>query len=249
MLYFYAQIDTVMTPDPNEIFPVAGCQSVTYVKPTITNPNIVVGDFTYFSDVDFEKHVLHHYDFNGDRLIIGKFCQIASGVTFIMNGANHQMNAVSTYPFYIMGWHQQPPAIADLPLKGDTVIGNDVWIGQNATILPGVHIGDGAIVGLNSVVGSDVAPYTVVVGNPAKMLRRRFDEDLTEILLRLKWWDKPADEIQRLIPLLCDSDLERVKRELLSYLAGGHYETDNSVNGRSPLPFRCDEKAGTEHWQ
>lgn len=96
----------------------------------------------YVSEVDFESHVLHHYEFIGDKLIIGKFCQIASGVTFIMNGANHQMNAASTYPFYIMGWEQGAPTHNDLPLKGDTIIGNDVWIGQNVTILPGVHIGD-----------------------------------------------------------------------------------------------------------
>lgn len=204
-----------MKPNPNDIFPVANCKSVTYIKPTITNPNIIVGDFTYFSDVDFEKHVLHHYDFNGDKLIIGKFCQIASGVTFVMNGANHQMNAASTYPFYIMnGWEQELPTIADLPIKGDTVVGNDVWIGQNATILPGVHIGDGAIIGLGSVVGSDVEPYTVVAGNPARTIRKRFDDELTALLLKLEWWNKEVDEIQRLIPLLTDSNLQNVKENL-----------------------------------
>lgn len=204
-----------MKPNPNDIFPVANCKSVTYIKPTITNPNIIVGDFTYFSDVDFEKHVLHHYDFNGDKLIIGKFCQIASGVTFIMNGANHQMNAASTYPFYIMnGWEQELPTIADLPIKGDTVVGNDVWIGQNATILPGVHIGDGAIIGLGSVVGSDVEPYTVVAGNPARTIRKRFDDELTALLLKFEWWNKEVDEIQQLIPLLTDSNLQNVKENL-----------------------------------
>lgn len=204
-----------MTPDPDIIFPVFGCRTVTYVRPTVTNPNIIVGNYTYFSDTDFEKHVLHHYDFNGDRLIIGKFCQIASGVTFIMNGANHQMNAVSTYPFYIMeGWTQTPPAPEDLPLKGDTVIGNDVWIGQNATILPGVHICDGAIIGLGSIVGHDVEPYTIVAGNPARVIRKRFDDELIDLLLRLQWWDKSVAEIQKLIPLLTDSDLEHVKKSI-----------------------------------
>lgn len=212
-----------MKPNPNDIFPVANCKSVTYIKPTITNPNIIVGDFTYFSDMDFEKHVLHHYDFNGDKLIIGKFCQIASGVTFVMNGANHQMNAASTYPFYIMnGWEQELPTIADLPIKGDTVVGNDVWIGQNATILPGVHIGDGAIIGLGSVVGSDVEPYTVVAGNPARTIRKRFDDELTTLLLKLEWWNKEVDEIQRLIPLLTDSNLQNVK-EKLKKLIGNSY--------------------------
>lgn len=210
-----------MFPDPEKIFPIAGCDTVTQVRPVVKNPNIIVGDFTYFSDVDFESHVLHHYDFIGDRLIIGKFCQIASGVTFVMNGANHQMNAASTFPFYIMGWRQTPPSFDNLPLKGDTVIGNDVWIGQNATILPGVHIGDGAIIGLNSVVGSDVEPYTIVAGNPAGVLRKRFDDELIGLLLRLRWWDRFVDEIQRLIPLLTDSDLAAVKDCLKKILASG----------------------------
>lgn len=208
-----------MTPDPDIIFPITGCNTVTHVKPTITNPNIIVGDFTYFSDTDFEKHVLHHYDFNGDRLIIGKFCQIASGITFIMNGANHQMNSASTYPFYVMsGWTQKPPAADDLPMKGDTVIGNDVWIGQNATILPGVRIGDGAIIGLGSIVGHDVEPYTIVAGNPAKPVRKRFDNETIELLLRLQWWNKDPHEIQKLIPLLTDSNLEHLKTTLKKML-------------------------------
>ena len=153
------------TPNPNTIHPIAGYDKEIYVKPTIKNPNIIVGDFTYIADSEFESHVTHHYDFIGDKLIIGKFCQIAAGVEFVMNGANHQMNAVSTFPFYTLeGWNMKPPAKSDLPFKGDTVIGNDVWIGQNAVILPGVHIGDGAIIGANSVVASDVEPYTVVVG-------------------------------------------------------------------------------------
>ncbi len=206
-------------PDPNVVYPIKGYDKEIYVKPTIKNSNIVVGDFTYIADSEFESHVTHHYDFIGDRLIIGNFCQIASGVEFVMNGANHQMNAVSTFPFYTLeGWDQVPPAREDLPIKGDTVIGNDVWIGQNATILPGVHIGDGAIVGANSVVGSDISPYTVAVGNPAKPVRKRFDDELIDIMERLKWWDKSIEEINELIPLLTSSDLKKVKKELLKLL-------------------------------
>ena len=202
-------------PNPNTVHPIAGYDKEIYVKPTIKNPNIIVGDFTYIADSEFESHVTHHYDFIGDKLIIGKFCQIAAGVEFVMNGANHQMNAVSTFPFYTLeGWTMNPPAKSDLPLKGDTVIGNDVWIGQNATILPGVHIGDGAIIGANSVVGSDVEPYTIVVGNPAEAIRYRFDEDLTELLLKFKWWDKPIEEINELIPILTSNDLDKVKAEI-----------------------------------
>ncbi len=206
-------------PNPQTIFPISGYDSLTYVKPTIKNPNIIVGDFTYFSDKDFESHVLHHYDFNNDKLIIGKFCQIAAGVNFIMNGANHQMNCVTTFPFYIFeGWDQEIPPQSEMPLKGDTIIGNDVWIGQNATILPGVQIGDGAIIGMNSVVGSNVAPYTIVAGNPAKQIRKRFDDELIQILEKLQWWNKSVEEINNLIPILTCSDLSKVKEELRQLL-------------------------------
>ena len=202
-------------PDPNTVHPIPGYESEIYVKPTVRNPNITVGDFTYIADSEFESHVTHHYPFLGDRLIIGKFCQIAAGVEFVMNGANHQMNAVSTFPFYtLQGWDMAPPAPADLPLRGDTVVGNDVWIGQNAVILPGVRIGDGAIIGANSVVGGDVAPYTIVAGNPARAIRKRFGDTLIDLLLEWKWWDKEVDEVNRLIPLLTSSDLDAVEREI-----------------------------------
>ena len=202
-------------PDPNVIYPIEGYDQEIYVKPTIQNPNIMVGDFTYIADSEFESHVTHFYPWSRDRLIIGKFCQIASGVEFVMNDANHQMNAVSTFPFYTLeGWEMEPPASPDMPFKGDTVIGNDVWIGQNAVILPGVSVCDGAIIGANSVVGSDVAPYTVVVGNPAKELRKRFDEELIHLLLRFRWWDKSIEEINSLIPILTCSDLEKVRAEM-----------------------------------
>ena len=202
-------------PDPNVIHPIAGYEKEIFVKPTVTNPNIIVGDFTYIADSEFESHVTHFYPWSKDKLIIGKFCQIASGVEFMMNDANHQMNAVSTFPFYTLeGWEMDAPDSTDMPFKGDTVIGNDVWIGQNAVILPGVHIGDGAIIGANSVVGSDVDPYTIVVGNPAKPLRKRFDTELIELLLRFKWWDKSIDEINKLIPFLTYSELDKVKDEI-----------------------------------
>lgn len=208
-------------PDPDVVFPVPGYRTVIYVKPAVKNPNIIVGDFTYISDTDFENHVTHHYDFYGDRLIIGKFCQIAGGVNFIMNGVNHQMNAVSTYPFYILeGWDQEVPALGRMPLKGDTVVENDVWIGQNATILPGVHIGNGAIIGANSVVGSDVPPYTIVAGNPARFVRKRFDDELIGLMQRLEWWNLPVEKINNLIPVLSNPDLEVVRETLKTLLSG-----------------------------
>ena len=208
-------------PDPNRVHPVPNAPHMTHVRPTITRPNIIVGEFTYFDGEDFQSRVTHHYEFLGDRLIIGKFCQIAAGVEFVMNGANHQLNAPSTYPFYILeGWEQSPPPLENLPLKGDTVVGNDVWIGQNATILPGVHIGDGAIIGLNSVVASDIPAYAVAAGNPSRIVRMRFDNALIELLERLKWWDRPVREINALIPLLTCPDPERVRREIEGILQG-----------------------------
>ncbi len=207
------------TPDPNTIHPIAGYDKEIYVKPTIQNPNITVGDFTYIADSEFESHVTNFYPWSKDKLSIGKFCQIAMGVEFIMNDANHQMSAVSTFPFYTLdGWDMEAPSASDMPFKGNTVIGNDVWIGQNAVILPGVNIGDGAIIGANSVVGSNIAPYTIVAGNPAKVIRKRFDEELIDLMLRFKWWDKSITEINELIPILTCSDLEKVREELKAKL-------------------------------
>ena len=203
------------TPDPNTIHPIADYNKEIYVKPTVKNKNIIVGDFTYIADSDFESHVTHFYPWSRDNLIIGKFCQIAAGVEFVMNDANHKMNAVTTFPVYTLeGWEMKIPDPAEMPFKGNTVIGNDVWIGQNAVILPGVHVGDGAIIGANSVVGSDVAPYTIVIGNPAKVLRKRFDDELIGLLLKFKWWDKSIEEINSLIPILTSSDLEKVREEI-----------------------------------
>ena len=203
------------TPNPDVIHPIAGYDKEIYVKPTIKNPSIIVGDFTYIADSDFESHVTHFYPWSRDNLIIGKFCQIAAGVEFVMNDANHKMNAVTTFPFYTFeGWEMNIPDPSEMTFKGNTVIGNDVWIGQNAVILPGVHVGDGAIIGANSVVGSDVAPYTIVIGNPAKVLRKRFDDELIGLLLKFKWWDKSIEEINALIPILTSSDLEKVREEI-----------------------------------
>ena len=209
-------------PNPMTVHPIAGYDKEIYVKPTLKNPNIIVGDFTYIADSEFESHVTHLYPWNNDKLVIGKFCQIAAGVEFVMNGANHQMNAVSTFPFYTLaGWDMKAPAPEDMPLKGDTVIGNDVWIGQNATILPGVHIGNGAIIGASSVVGSDVEPYTIVAGNPAQFIRNRFDDELTNLMLEWRWWDKPIEEINSLIPILTSSDLTEVKKKIKEMLRKG----------------------------
>ncbi len=203
--------------DLKKIHPLkSGDESVTYIKAMLENcHNVEVGDYTYFDGQNFKEHVTHHYDFIGDKLIIGKFCQIGRNVEFIMNGANHQMNAVSTYPFYIFqGREQNPPLKNDLPYKGDTIIGNDVWIGQNVTFLPGVHVGNGCIIGANAVVASNIPAYCVVVGNPAKIIKKRFDDEMIELLEKLKWWDRTPNEIQKIIPLLANSNLSYVREEL-----------------------------------
>lgn len=204
-------------PDWRRVHPLKSKdESVVYVKPTLINcPNIKVGEYTYFDGQNFQRHVTHHYDFIGDKLIIGRFCQIGRGVEFIMNGANHRMDSASSYPFYIFnGWKQNPPAKADLPHKGDTIIGNDVWIGQNVTFLPGVHVGNGCIIGANAVVGSDIPPYSVVVGNPARVIKKRFDDEMIELLEKLRWWDKAPNQIQKIIPLLSNGDIDFVKEEI-----------------------------------
>ena len=206
-----------MGPNPNEIFPNPKIPSLCFIKNVIKNPNIIVGEYTYYDDINgaenFESHVTQHYDFIGDKLIIGKFCAIAKGIEFIMNGANHRINAITTYPFNIMknGWEKSAPSLSDLKLKGNTIIGNDVWIGQNVTVLPAVHIGDGAIIGANSVVAKDIPPYSVAVGNPCEVKRKRFDEDLIEYLLKIKWWDWSAEKIFKNMEALCSGDLSKIK--------------------------------------
>ena len=206
-----------MGPNPNAIFPNPKIPSLCFIKNVIKNPNIIVGEYTYYDDIDgaenFESHVTHHYDFIGDKLIIGKFCAIAKGIEFIMSGANHRIDSITTYPFNIMGngWEKSAPSLSDLKLKGDTIIGNDVWIGQNVTILPAVHIGDGAIIGANSVVVKDIPPYSVAVGNPCEVKRKRFDEDLIEYLLKIKWWNWDAEKIFKNMEALCGGDLSKIK--------------------------------------
>ncbi|WP_407887025.1 Vat family streptogramin A O-acetyltransferase [Levilactobacillus sp. N40-8-2] len=195
-------------PDVNAVYPNPEIKEVVFLKNVIQRSNIEVGDYTYYDDpvapLAFEQHVTHHYEFLGDKLVIGKFCAIASGIEFVMNGANHAMAGASTYPFNILGgdWQAFTPRLADLPLKGDTVVGNDVWLGQNVTVLPGITIGDGAIVGANSVVTKDVAPYTIIGGNPATLIRPRFESAVIAALEKLAWWDRDIAWITTHIPAL-----------------------------------------------
>ena len=205
-------------PNPNVVFP-NDYGTTCFIKNVITAPNILVGDYTYYDDPEdpagFEKNnVLFNYPEFGD-------CAIASGVKFIMGAANHRLSSVTTYPFAVFGgaWAENaPPHLGQLPFKGDIVVGSDVWIGRESVILPGVHIGDGAVIAAYSVVAKDVPPYTVFGGNPARLLKRRFSAALTETLLRLKWWDLEPETLAGLIPVLCSPDLEAAEETLRGML-------------------------------
>jgi virginiamycin A acetyltransferase len=205
-------------PNPNLKFPLPNYNRLCFLKNTITNPNIIVGDYTYYDDfadvANFEKNVKYHFDFTGDQLIIGKFCMIASGVTFIMNGANHLSESISAYPFAIFGgdWAQAMDG-KSYPSKGDTRIGNDVWIGYNATIMPGVQVGDGAIIAANATVTKDVAPYAIVGGNPAREVKKRFSEADIQALLELQWWDWDIKKITQHVHLLTAGDVQELLRQ------------------------------------
>ncbi len=202
-------------PDKDKLFPLDNYQRLCFLKNIIKNPNIIVGDFTYYDDFEnvenFEKNVKYHFDFIGDKLIIGKFCMIASDVKFIMNGANHLTNALTTYPFAIFGngWENAMTG-KSYPQKGDINIGNDVWIGYNATIMAGVTIGDGSIIAANSTVIKNVEPYSIVGGNPAMEIKKRFTNDKIYRLLELKWWDWKIEKITRNIQNLTDNDINKL---------------------------------------
>lgn len=204
-----------MAPDKNLKFPLPNYDRLCFLKNCITNPNIIVGDYTYYDDFEnvenFEKNVKYHFDFIGDRLIIGKFCMIASDVKFIMNGGNHLTEALSTYPFAIFGngWEHAMDN-KSYPHKGDIIIGNDVWIGYNATIMAGVTVGDGAIIATNSTVVNDVEPYSIVGGNPARVIKKRFSEDTIAKLLELQWWNWDIDKITRNVKHLTGNELDRI---------------------------------------
>ena len=205
-------------PDPNEIHPMDGYPQVGFLKPLIDRPNVEIGEYTYYDDPVagpehfYERCVRYHFEHLGDRLKIGRFCAIASGVQFIMNGANHAMDGLSTYPFAIFGkgW-EDPNTDWTKGSRGDTVIGNDVWIGTDATIMPGVTIGDGAIIGSKAVIGSDVPAYGIAVGNPMRLVKKRFDDDTIVRLLAVAWWDWPSDKITRHMGAIKSADINALE--------------------------------------
>ncbi len=212
-------------PDPSRLYPdaygpnaglIKGDPQVVFLKPLVQSPFTSIGDYTYYADpldpTGFERNnVLFHY--GPDRLVIGRYCALARGVRFIMGAANHRRAGVSTFPFPMFGgdWLAHMDLFADRDFPGDTVVGNDVWLGYESAVLPGVRIGDGAIVAARSVVASDVPPYAVVGGNPARLIRHRFTEDETARLMEVAWWDWPVDVVSKNVATIMSGDVAELE--------------------------------------
>ncbi|MFI6431380.1 CatB-related O-acetyltransferase [Rhodococcus oryzae] len=208
-----------MSPDPTTVHPLPAHDRVVFLKPLVSSSQIVVGEYTYYDDpdgaTDFERrNVLYAY--GPERLIIGKYCAIAAGTRFLMAGAEHPTMGVSTFPFTMFGgrWAEQTlDIVTAMPSRGDTVVGNDVWFGYEATVMPGVRIGDGAIIAAGAVVTVDIPPYTIVGGNPARPIRRRYADADIDRLLHAAWWDWPAElvtEHARTVMAGTPADIERI---------------------------------------
>ena len=202
-----------------KIYPRTGDQRTVYLNAVIKDPQIEVGDYTIYNDfiadpLLFEKNnVLYHYPIHREKLIIGKFCSIACGTKFLFNCANHTLKSLSTYtfPLFYEEWELEKSNITTAwDNKGNIVIGNDVWIGYEAVIMAGVHIGDGAIIAARAVVTKDVPPYTIVGGTPAKEIRKRFDAEVIEQLLIQKWWDWSTDKIHQCLPYIAEGKLDEL---------------------------------------
>ena len=204
-------------PAPELLHPVGGHERLVFLKNIITNPLIEVGDYTYYDDFEdvrnFERNVLYHFPFVGDWLRIGRFCQIASGVKFVMNGGNHRTDLFTTYPFPVFGqgWERAFDP-STFPSKGDLVVENDVWLGHDALLMPGVRVGNGSIVATRAVVTRDVPPYAIVAGNPATVVRMRFDADTVARLQAVAWWHWDAAKITRHQQAICSLDLGALER-------------------------------------
>ena len=202
-----------------KIYPRTGDKQTVYLNAVIKDPLIEVGDYTIYNDfvadpLLFEKNnVLYHYPIHREKLIIGKFCSIACGTKFLFNCANHSLKSLSTYtfPLFYEEWELEKSNITTAwDNKGDIVIGNDVWIGYEAVIMAGVHIGDGAIIAARAVVTKDVPPYTIVGGTPAKEIRKRFDAEVIQQLLLLKWWYWSTDNIRKCLPYIMEGKMNEL---------------------------------------
>lgn len=209
-----------MTIPVNKRYPRSNDNETVYLDQVVSDPNIKVGKYTIYNDfeknpADFEKNnVLYHYPVNKDRLVIGKFCSIACGAKFLLTSANHAMGSLSnyTFPIFFEEWDLKKENVTDAwDNKGDIVIGNDVWIGYDAVIMAGVHIGDGAVIGTRAVVTKDVPPYTIVGGVPARKIKMRFDSQTVEDLLELKWWDWTSAKIKENLSFIRTGNISGLK--------------------------------------
>lgn len=211
-----------LPPDPDQLNPLADHPGLVFLRPLLLarHPgirNVAIGAYSYYDDQDggalrfFQRNLRYNFGFSGSRLVIGRYCALAHGCTIVMDDANHALAGPSSFPFAIFGgaWAAAMP-IEEMPVerRGDTVIGNDVWLGYESLVLPGVTIGDGAVVAARSVVSRDVPPYSVVAGNPARVVRVRYDEPEVERLLRLAWWNWPVARVTAAVPLLVAGDVD-----------------------------------------
>ncbi len=204
-------------PSPLEKRPMRAAPHVCFLKNIVKSPNIIAGDYTAVHLVDenddFEKNVLYHYDFIGDKLIFGKFCGIARKAKFIMNGSHHILDGISTYPFQVFGngWEKVMPPLSGLAVKGDTIVANDVWICYDSLIMPGIHIGNGAVVGARSVVTRDVPAYSIVAGNPARVVRMRYSKEEIALIESIAWWDWPPEKITKHLDVIVKRNLRALQ--------------------------------------
>ena len=207
-----------------KIYPRTGDMHTVYLNAVVKDPSIEIGDYTIYNDfvsdpLLFEQNnVLYHYPINHERLIIGKFCSIACGTKFLFNSANHTLKSLSTYtfPLFYEDWNLEKSNITTAwDNKGDIIIGNDVWIGYEAIIMAGVHVGNGAIIAAHAVVTKDVQPYTIVGGVPARPIRKRFNEEIIQELEKLKWWNWPIEKIRRCLPYITSGNLNKLSESTI----------------------------------
>ena len=213
-------------PNPDDIYPIRMMNGETwphavFLKNVIDHPRIEIGDYTYYNDFespkDFaQKLAPYLHPVSPEKLIIGRFVQIAHGVQFITSSANHLMDGISTYPFAIFGGTWGDVLKVNYTNKGDTVIGHDVWLGHGSVVLPGVTVGSGAIIGTRSVVTKDVPPYAIVAGNPGKVIRYRFEPEEIERLLQISWWDWEMDVIEEYMQAIVDGDIDQLEKGIKS---------------------------------